>query len=154
MTWTAPEGRDEAADRTAIVAEAKTWMGTPYAHRQRLKGAGVDCAGLPLCVYAEVGIIPPTDVGEYSAQWHLHRGREMYLEWVERFAREIPLADAKPGDFLVFRFGRTFSHGAIVLEGARVIHAYAPAQRVTIDDITVTEQLRNSPVRAYTFWGR
>ena len=30
--------------RERVVAEALSWLGTPYAHRQRLKGVGVDCA--------------------------------------------------------------------------------------------------------------
>ena len=147
--------RDETADRAAIVAEAKTWIGTPYAHRQRLKGVGVDCAGMPLETYAKVGVIPPTDVGEYSAQWHLHRSRELYLEWVRLFGTEIPVSEVKPGDFMVFRFGRTFSHGAIVIDmpGPIVIHAYAPARKVTIDDVSITDQLANSPSVAFSFWG-
>jgi cell wall-associated NlpC family hydrolase len=142
---------DEA--RSAIVAEAMTWLRTPYAHKQRLKGAGVDCAGLPLETYAACGIIPPTDVGEYSSQWHLHRSREMYLEWVDKFGRRIPLEDARAGDFLVYKFGRTFSHGAIVLEPPRVIHAYAKAGMVTIDDWQTNHQLHSAPVIAFTFWG-
>ena len=36
--------------RARIVAEAMTWLGTPYHHRGKLKGIGVDCAQLPLCV--------------------------------------------------------------------------------------------------------
>jgi len=47
--------RHEPTDRAAIAAEARTWLGTPYAHGQRLKGVGADCAGVPLEVYAAVG---------------------------------------------------------------------------------------------------
>jgi cell wall-associated NlpC family hydrolase len=32
----------------------------------------------------------------------------------------------QPGDFVVFRFGRTYSHGAIVVEWPIVIHSYIP----------------------------
>jgi hypothetical protein len=32
----------------------------------------------------------------------------------------------QPADFIVFRFGRTFSHGAIVVEWPIVIHSYIP----------------------------
>jgi cell wall-associated NlpC family hydrolase len=142
------------AIRKAVVAEAMTWLGTPYAHRQRLKGAGVDCAGLPLEVYAATGLIPPTDVGSYSAQWHLHRSRELYLEWVERLGpREIAPERVRAGDFLIWRFGRTFSHGAIALDTYRVIHAVARAGAVILEDRARSADLRNNPVRAFTFWG-
>jgi NlpC/P60 family putative phage cell wall peptidase len=147
------QAQDEGAERAAIVAEAKTWLGTPYAHRQRLKGVGADCAGVPLEVYASVGLIPPTDVGMYSNQWHLHRSRELYLEWVERFGFEIPRDQAMAGDFLVFRFGRTFSHGAILIDARHVVHAFARAGKVIVDDSLGCAELRDAAVKAYTFWG-
>jgi cell wall-associated NlpC family hydrolase len=147
-------GSSGCAVRQAVVAEALTWLGTPYAHRQRLKGAGVDCAGLPLEVYAAVGAIPPTDVGAYSQQWHLHRSRELYLEWVERLGpREVAPEQARAGDFLIWRFGRTFSHGAIALDERRVIHAVARAGAVIVEDRTGSADLRSNPMRAFTFWG-
>ncbi len=42
----------------------------------------------------------------------------------------LPLA----GDVAVFRFGRTFSHGAIVVEWPVVIHAYWAVGRVVWGD--------------------
>jgi cell wall-associated NlpC family hydrolase len=39
------------------------------------------------------------------------------------YAREIP-GPPLPGDVAVFKFGRTFSHGAIVLAWPRVVHAF------------------------------
>ncbi len=131
--------RDEAADRAAIAAEARTWLGTPYAHAQRLNAA--------------VGLIPPTDVGPYSNQWHLHRSRERYLEWVERFGREIARDQAGQGDFLVWRFGRTYSHGGILVDDRHVVHAYARVGRVILDNSLTHAELKNSPVKAFTFWG-
>ena len=35
-------------ERAAVVAEAMTWIGTPWAHMAHLKGVGVDCANLPI----------------------------------------------------------------------------------------------------------
>jgi NlpC/P60 family putative phage cell wall peptidase len=141
----------EAIQRAAIAAEARTWLGTPYAHRQRLKGVGCDCAGLPLEIYAHVGLIPPTDVGLYSNQWHLHRSKELYLEWVERFSLEIPLAQAQAGDFLIWRFGRTYSHGGILVDDRHVVHAYARVGKVILDNTLTQAELKSSPVKAFTF---
>ena len=140
-----------SAAREAVVAEALSWLGTPYAHRQRLKGVGVDCAQLPLAVYGAAGAIPPTDVGAYAPQWHLHRGEELYLGWVLRLGREIAREAARPGDFLLWRYGRTFSHGAILLEGGRVIHAKR-GLGVVIDGADADEDLRTRPVRAFALF--
>lgn len=30
--------------RDAVIKEARTWLNTPFAHQQRIKGVGVDCA--------------------------------------------------------------------------------------------------------------
>ena len=79
-----------AAVRERVVAEAMAWLGTPYAHRQRLKGVGVDCAQLPLAVYAAAGVIGEADVGAYASQWHLHRAEELYLHHLQALGgREI-----------------------------------------------------------------
>lgn len=42
------------------VAEAMTWLGTPYHHQGRVKGVGVDCATLLCEVYKEVGLMDKT----------------------------------------------------------------------------------------------
>jgi cell wall-associated NlpC family hydrolase len=112
--------------RNNIVRAAKEWLGTPYHHHARVKGAGADCAMFPLAVYQECGVLPREYAPpHYSVQWHLHRSEELYLNEIEKFVVEIN-APPRPADFVVFRFGRTYSHGAIVVEWPIVIHAYIP----------------------------
>jgi len=109
--------------RAAVVAEAIAWLGTPYHHRGRLKGIGVDCAQLALGVYANVGLIDAFDTGDYPPDWHLHRDGERYLAVISRLADEIDPAEILPGDVLLFKFGRAFSHGAIVTDWPQIVHA-------------------------------
>ena len=114
--------------RAAVVAEAMTWLGTPFHHQGRVKGGGVDCAMILAEVYERCGLVAPVDAGYYPPDWHLHRDAERYLERLFALAREIagpPLGpEPLPGDVAVFQFGRTFSHGAIVIDWPRLIHAY------------------------------
>jgi cell wall-associated NlpC family hydrolase len=131
--------RTERAARQAIVAEARSWIGTPYLHQGRVKGAGVDCAMLLLEVYERVGLIPHLALAEvvvdpagqiakYPPDWMLHRDEERYLEIVERFARKLPRGESVApldGDIALYRWGRTISHGAIVDRWPRIIHAYS-----------------------------
>jgi cell wall-associated NlpC family hydrolase len=119
--------------RTKIVRAAKDWLGTPYHHHARVKGAGADCAMFPLAVYQECGVLPlDFQPPEYSVQWHLHRSEEMYLETVAPVMREyfvwsgLPASKPQPADFVIFKFGRTFSHGAIVVDWPIIIHSYIP----------------------------
>ena len=139
------------AIRARIVSEALSWLGTPYAHRQRVKGVGVDCAQLPLAVYSAAGLIGEADVGAYASQWHLHRGEELYAAHVERLGgREIAAAEAQGGDLALWRYGRTFSHGAILVgPGARVAHA-VQGLGVVLGDLDADEDLRTRPMRLFT----
>jgi cell wall-associated NlpC family hydrolase len=110
--------------RAAVAAEALSWLGTPYHHNARVKGAGVDCAMLLAEVFERCGLVERVEPGDYPHDWHLHHGTELFLEWLERSGAretEAPLI----GDVAVYRFGRTFSHGAIVVaEGLQLAHAY------------------------------
>jgi NlpC/P60 family putative phage cell wall peptidase len=115
----------EIAQRRAVVAEARSWLGTPYHHEAQVKGAGVDCAQLLIGVFSAPGValIEPLDVPRYPPDWHLHRSAERYLAIVLDHAREIA-GPPGPGDIVLWRFGRCFSHGAIVVDWPTVIHAY------------------------------
>jgi cell wall-associated NlpC family hydrolase len=125
-----PEKRQE------VIRAAKSWVPTPYHHHARIKHAGVDCAMFPLAVYQECGVLPAEfEPPDYSMQWHLHRSDELYLQALGPVMREITgLANVvsgrpwkpNPADFVIFKFGRTFSHGAIVVEWPLIIHSYIP----------------------------
>lgn len=109
--------------RAAIVAEAHTWLRTPYHHRARCKGAGVDCAQILIAVFAAVGLIEDFDTGQYPRDWMLHRDEERFREFVLRYADPIPRASLLPGDVCLYQVGKCFAHGAIVIDWPIVIHA-------------------------------
>jgi cell wall-associated NlpC family hydrolase len=121
--------------RTAVIAEAESWLRTPYHDHGCVKGAGADCALFPRNVYERVlgmqfPVVPP-----YVQQFNLHRAEEVYLESVRATgAIEIVEADVQPGDFVLFRIGRCYSHGAIITAWPKVIHAINP-RGVIRDDI-------------------
>ena len=111
--------------RAEIVRKAKEWLRTPYHHQARVKGVGTDCAMFPLAVYQECGVMPlGFQPPEYSVQWHLHRSEEKYLEALAPVMHEIE--KPQPDDFVIFKFGRAFSHGAIVIDWPLIIHSYIP----------------------------
>jgi len=140
----------EQETRAAIVAEARTWLRTPYHHAARVKGAGVDCAQILVEVYSAVGLIEWFDAGFYPPDWMLHRDEERYLATVTRFAH--PVAAPLPGDVAVYRFGRCISHGAIVVEWPTIIHAYAPDRQVSMGD-GMSSRLRPRLAGIYSVFG-
>lgn len=148
--------------RDKVVAEVRSWVRTPYHHDAKVKGAGVDCAQVILQTFINVGIIDPVDISGYTHDWHLHRNEEAYLAVVESYLD--PLVDeefsfndrpdfvAGPGDVVVWRVGRTFSHGAIVTDWPRIVHSYYPARMVEEIDLTGTP-IAKRVMRAYTYRG-
>ena len=111
------------AERQVVVTEALEWQGTPYHANADIKGVGCDCALGPLAIYrATLPRLPLLPMPEYVAQWALHQEQERFVEYVEALGgKRVELPE--PGDFALFRRGRLFSHGAIVLNWPTVIHA-------------------------------
>lgn len=110
--------------RQSVIEEAMTWLRTPYHNCAKVKGHGVDCGMLLIMVYSKALGMPEFDPGKYSPEWHLHRSEEIYLKYVQMAFEEIPLCEAKAADALVYKYGRTWSHGAILINDTQVIHAY------------------------------
>ncbi len=122
--------------RATVVTEARRWLGTPFHHQGRVKGAGVDCAMLLAEVYERCDLVGHVDPGHYPPDWHMHRDAERYLDKLLAHASEFA-GPPLPGDVAVFRFGRTYSHGAIVVAWPLLIHAYWAAGKVVWGDATL-----------------
>ena len=107
--------------REDVVSEAATWIGTPYRHRGRVKNVVVDCGGLLYECYAPAfGPFAPFPA-DYAADWAMHRGDELYLDFIRPHVTQVLVP--KPGGFSVFRYGRAFCHAAI-WTGSDYIHAW------------------------------
>ena len=145
--------KTEDEERQAVTTAAMRWLGTPFHHEAMVKGAGVDCGMFLIAVYREVGLIPEFTVEHYSSQWHLHRDREWYLELLSQYGREIPEEEKRFGDAVIWKFGRVFSHAAIILLWPLVIHA-VNGQGVIIDNANCTFRLMGRPRKFFSSWGK
>ena len=85
-------------------------------------------------VFIEAGLIPYFETERYSPQFYLHHAEERFLGWVSKFAFEIPLEEAKPGDVVLFKLGLCFAHGAIIVKPGwpAIIHAHAATRCVRV----------------------
>jgi len=139
----------EAEARAAIVREARSWVGTPFRHAARLRGAGADCGGLLLGVYSAVGLLPEgLEVPIYSPEFMKHRGDEWLLDLVEKYAHRVDRAPL-PGDIVLYRFGRCVSHSAIVTAWPEVIHAWGTA---VVPDDERNPALAERRVGVWSLW--
>jgi cell wall-associated NlpC family hydrolase len=113
---------DTSSLRAAVLREAETWLGTPYHHMARIKGAGVDCLTFLAEVYAAAGVIEPVkEIQFYRLDFMRHQSDESYLDalLMRGHEVEVPL----PADVVLYKWGRVFSHGGIVVDWPRIIHA-------------------------------
>lgn len=136
--------------QNAVIAEAMTWLGTPWHHRARVKGAGVDCAQFLIAVYSAAGLIPEFDSGDYPKDWHLHQDEPRFKNWLLQFAD--PVATPEPGDVAMFRFGRHESHASIVIDFPKVIHAWIDEKMVVVSDASL-QPLKNRVAGFYRLKG-
>lgn len=144
-----------AAARKEVVAEAKSWIGTPYHHAADVKGHGVDCAMLLVRVYCDLGLIEPFDPRPYTHDWFLHRNEERYLTSLLKLSVEV--REPNDGDVVLFRVGRCFAHAGIVsrVEPLTIIHAFANAGCVVQDIIVQNPELSNrmKSAKFASYWG-
>lgn len=139
------------ANRQKIIAEARTWLGTPWHHAGKIKGAGVDCGQILIEVYANCGFIARPNVDDYPRDWALHRDQERYLAVVERYCHAVDVPDL--GDIVVYKNGRSFSHGGIVVDWPLIIHAHVE-QGVVYAEGDQGELVKNGRERRfYSFFG-
>lgn len=111
--------------RAMVVAEALTWENTPYHSNARLKGIGVDCGQIIAGVYENCGLVDKVETGWYPSDWHLHRSEERYMQWLDKYCVRLPKSvPPKLGDIALFRYGRCYSHGAILVAENTLLHAY------------------------------
>ena len=145
--------------RIQVADAARSWIGTPYHHHARRKGAGVDCGMLIIASFVEAGAVPDFDPGFYTRDWHLHRGEEKYLGFVEAHLFLVQEAECLtkldpllPGQVLVWKVGRTYSHGAMVTSPNTFVHASHPSK--TTEEIVMRGcSLVGREVRLYDFAG-
>lgn len=115
--------------REQICAEALSLVGTPWHHRAMLPGpqGGIDCVrtleyAAKQCGLLALGWLPPV----YSPDWMLHNNAEALLSVLTDLGCvAMPLEAREPGTILLFQYGRTSSHAAILVsyQPEYIVHA-------------------------------
>ena len=63
------------------------------------------------------------------------------------------VAEAKTGDLVIFKVGRVFSHGAIVVAWPQIIHSHLKSRMVTLGNAERDADLVGRPARCFSYWG-
>ena len=105
-------------------------------------------------VFVDCGLVAPFDPRPYPIDWHLHRSEERYLGFI--FERAARSRRREPGDVVVFRYGRCYTHGGIVTarEPLTIVHAFWPARRVLEEEVAHNSRIVGRRARAafFSYW--
>ncbi len=143
---------NDAITSAAIVAEAASWLGTPYRHQASLKGVGCDCLGLLRGVWRAFRGDEPEAMPAYSPDWAEAMGQETLAAAAARHLVAIPVTEAGAGDVLLFRWRANLptKHAAILIAPDRFIHAQ---QGAAVATATLTPWWRRRIAFAFRFPG-
>lgn len=113
-------------DAAAVVAAARSWLGTPYRHQASLKGAGADCLGVVRGVWRELVGPEPEPPPPYGRSWAADGAGELMLEAASRWLVAAPPGPVAAGDVLLFRVRRDgpAQHAGIATGADTMVHAY------------------------------
>jgi cell wall-associated NlpC family hydrolase len=109
--------------RADVLRVARSYLGTPFHHRGRSPGVGLDCAGVPVCVARELALVAPDfDVPEYRMA-----PDGTLLTWCRRYMREVGRGAMRAGDVLAFVVDAEPQHLGILADyrhgGHSLVHA-------------------------------
>jgi NlpC/P60 family putative phage cell wall peptidase len=138
------------ADR--IVAEARSWIGTPYRHQASLKGVGCDCLGLLRGVWRSAMGTEPELPPPYSPDW-AEAGADTLVAAARRHLVEVECSTATAGDVLLFRWRADFpaKHCAIATSESTMVHAHDGA---CVAEVAFRPWWRRHLVHAFRFPGQ
>lgn len=134
--------------RDELVAEARSWIDTPFLWQASVKGRGCDCRGLVLGVARELDLPEAKDLLTQRANYRRNFAGEIMLAGLEQAL--IRTRNPAPGDVVTFRVGTTPGprHLAILTPDRRMVHCYG-AGPMRVVEVPIG---RSRPIHSYWTW--
>ena len=141
-----------APERSAIVAAARRWIGTPYLHQASLIHVGCDCLGLVRGVWREIIGAEPEQAPPYTPDWAEAQGVETLMIAARKHFREIDCDEWRAGDVLLFRFRDHLpaKHLGVATSATHMVHAHGGA---CVAEAAIGTHWRKQLVGAFAFPG-
>lgn len=118
--------------RMDAVAEARSWLGTPFKHQASLKGVGCDCIGLIRGVGTALGLVDydeKSDKAKPFLNYRLMPDSKKMRQGLRTFLVPIDVIDAKPGDIFFMAWTKEPQHVAFISDHG-IIHSYSAIGKV------------------------
>ncbi|WP_189435586.1 peptidase P60 [Pseudovibrio japonicus] len=135
----------------ALLAEARSWIGTPYKHQASRKGAGCDCLGLIRGLYRFLHNREPAIPANYAPEWADLNNEDQLLIAARQYLDEVPETSPKPAQVLLFRWAPHYpcKHLGLMSAQDRFIHAY---EAVGVVESPLVPMWRNKIAGCFSFF--
>ena len=137
--------------RSEAVAEARTWLGTPFHHQASVKGAGCDCIGLIKGVGTALTLVdydPSSPEAQAFANYSMLPNSRRMREGLTTWLVETPVPEATLADIYFMAWGREPQHVALITDKG-IIHSYSGVGKVV--EHALDEDWRRRIVAAYRY---
>ena len=111
-------------DRRAVIAEARSWIGTPWVASGAAKGIGANCLGFLAGVAGNVGLNALADAFVPYGGFAVPPQPTALLRGLCRHLQRTSWRQARPADLLLFDLGDGLRHVAMLTTQESIIHAY------------------------------
>jgi NlpC/P60 family putative phage cell wall peptidase len=138
------------APAEAVIAAARSWLGTPYHDQASVRGVGCDCLGLARGVWRDVVGPEPFPVPPYSRDWGEVGAREVLADSAGRMLLPAAAGAPEPGMLLIFRMRdrAVAKHIGVLTERETFIHAY---ERIGVVEQALTDAWRRRVAFVFRF---
>lgn len=118
--------------RLEVVAEARTWIGTPFKHQASIKGYGCDCLGLIRRIATDLNLCSVDPYGP-EVEAYMYYGTtpnpEKFGEGVSRFLVEVSFKDVLHADIILFMSRVNPTHLGLITDNG-MVHSYLKNKKV------------------------
>lgn len=113
-----------------FVEAVRFTVGTPYKHRGRIAGVGLDCVGVPMCALAMCGLTLPEPPPYGTFPGSIIHGLIQHCD-------EVPLCDRTEGDLLAIMWKDEPRHAVVIVDRGddgidMIVHALARLGKVAM----------------------
>jgi len=135
--------------RMDVIAEARSWLGTPFQHQASLKGVGCDCIGLVKGVGLALHL---ADYDENKAKpflnYRMMPDSKKMREALAIFFAPIQVSEATLADILFLAWTKEPQHLAIITDRG-IIHSYSGVGKVV--EHSLDERWKKRVTAAYRY---
>ena len=138
---------------TAIIAEARSWIGTPYRHQASLKGVGCDCLGLVRGIWRTLYGREPEAMPGYTPDWAEASGTETLADAAARHMMPVTIAEMQAGDLVLFRWRPNVpaKHCGIIVSQAPTLRFVHAQQGAAVTEAALTPWWRRRIAYVFRF---